>query len=155
MLVIYFIIIIIIIIIILAVLGLLLLVWAFSGCSKWVLLSGCGAQDSHCSGFSCCWAQAGGCSGFRSCGTWAQLLLSMWDLPRPGIKPMSPAPAGRFLTTEPPGKSNASYLNLTLYKRKQKIMPRRMLSFCKSMYLMKCPSGPLSPDLGDGLCLKT
>ena len=60
-----------IIIIILAVLGLLLLMWAFSGCSQWVLLSGCGAQDSHCSGFSCCWAQAGGCSGFRSYGTWA------------------------------------------------------------------------------------
>ena len=28
----------------------------------------------------------------------------MWDLPRPGIKPMSPALAGRFLTTGPPGK---------------------------------------------------
>ena len=37
-------------------------------------------------------------------GTWAQLLLGMWDLPRPGTKPMSPALAGRFLTTEPPGK---------------------------------------------------
>ena len=29
----------------------------------------------------------------------------MWDLPRPGIKPVSPALAGRFLTTVPPGKS--------------------------------------------------
>jgi len=28
----------------------------------------------------------------------------MWDLPIPGIKPMSPALAGRFLTTGPPGK---------------------------------------------------
>ena len=28
----------------------------------------------------------------------------MWNLPRPGLKPMSPALAGRFLTTEPPGK---------------------------------------------------
>ena len=28
------------------------------------------------------------------------------DLPEPGIKPMSPALAGRFFTTEPPGKSN-------------------------------------------------
>ena len=26
------------------------------------------------------------------------------DLPNPGIKPMSPALAGRFFTTEPPGK---------------------------------------------------
>ena len=39
-----------------------------------------------------------------SCGTWAELLLGMWDLPRPGIKPMSPAVAGGFFTPEPPGK---------------------------------------------------
>ena len=29
----------------------------------------------------------------------------MWNLPRPGIEPMTPALAGRFLTTGPPGKS--------------------------------------------------
>ena len=29
----------------------------------------------------------------------------MWDLPGPGIEPMSPALAGWFLTTAPPGKS--------------------------------------------------
>ena len=29
----------------------------------------------------------------------------MWDLPGPGLEPMSPALAGRFLTTAPPGKS--------------------------------------------------
>ena len=28
----------------------------------------------------------------------------MWDLPGPGLKPMSPALAGRFLTTAPQGK---------------------------------------------------
>ena len=28
----------------------------------------------------------------------------MWDLLRPGIEPMSPALAGGFFTTEPPGK---------------------------------------------------
>jgi len=28
----------------------------------------------------------------------------MWELPRAGIKPMSPALAGRFLTTGPAGK---------------------------------------------------
>ena len=39
-----------------------------------------------------------------SCGAWASLLRSMWDLPGQGIKPMSPALASRFLTTEPPGK---------------------------------------------------
>ena len=31
----------------------------------------------------------------------------MWDLPGPGLKHVSPALAGRFLTTAPPGKSNA------------------------------------------------
>ena len=29
-----------------------------------------------------------------------------WDLPRSGIKPVSPALAGRLLTTEPSGKPN-------------------------------------------------
>ena len=29
----------------------------------------------------------------------------MWDLPGPGIKPVSPELAGRFSTTAPPGKS--------------------------------------------------
>ena len=31
--------------------------------------------------------------------------LQMWDLPGPGLKPVSPALAGGFLTTVPPGKS--------------------------------------------------
>ena len=38
------------------------------------------------------------------CGSRAQLLRGMWDLPRPGLKPVSPALAGRFSTTAPPGK---------------------------------------------------
>ena len=43
---------------------------------------------------------------FSSCGTRAYLLCGMWDLFRPGIKPVSPALAGRFFITEPPGKPN-------------------------------------------------
>ena len=39
-----------------------------------------------------------------SCGSWAQLLRAMWDPPRPGLEPVSPALAGRFSTTAPPGK---------------------------------------------------
>ena len=37
----------------------------------------------------------------------AQAWLShgTWDLPRPVTKPVSPALAGKFLTTGPPGKS--------------------------------------------------
>ena len=39
-----------------------------------------------------------------SCGSRAQLLRGLWDLPRPGIEPVSPALAGRLSTTAPPGK---------------------------------------------------
>ena len=39
-----------------------------------------------------------------SCGSRTQLLRGMWDLPRPGLEPVSPALAGRFSTTAPPGK---------------------------------------------------
>ena len=38
-------------------------------------------------------------------GAQAQLFRGMWDLPGPGLEPVSPALAGRFLTTAPPGKS--------------------------------------------------
>ena len=84
----------------------------------------CGAGTSHCGGFSCCGAWALGAQasvvaacglsscGSRalehrrsSCGTQAQLLCGLWDLPGPGLKPVSPALAGGFLTTEPPGKA--------------------------------------------------
>ena len=39
-----------------------------------------------------------------SCGLRAQLLRGMWNLPRPGLEPVSPALAGRLSTTAPPGK---------------------------------------------------
>ena len=39
-----------------------------------------------------------------SCGSRAQLLRGMWDLPRPGLEPVSPALAGRLPTTAPAGK---------------------------------------------------
>ena len=37
-------------------------------------------------------------------GSQAQLLRGMWDLPRPGLEPASPALTGRLSTTAPPGK---------------------------------------------------
>ena len=93
----------------------------------------CGAGASHCGNFSCCGARALGvwasvvvarglssCGSqalerrLSSCGARAQLLRGMWDLPGPGLKPVSPALAGGFLTTAPPGKRH----NL-LYKEKQ------------------------------------
>ena len=39
-----------------------------------------------------------------SCGSRAQPLRGMWDLPRPGLEPVSPALAGGLPTTAPPGK---------------------------------------------------
>ena len=37
----------------------------------------------------------------------------MWDLPGPGLKPVSLVLAGRFLTIVPPGKSLTYYLEVT------------------------------------------
>ena len=45
------------------------------------------------------------------------LFPSPGDLPDPGIKPasaVSPASAGRFFTTEPPGKATCCYWSLTI-----------------------------------------
>ena len=39
----------------------------------------------------------------------------MWDLPGPGIEPVSPALAGGLLTTAPPGKPLCAILKLTMY----------------------------------------
>ena len=61
------------------------------------------AVASPCGG-----AQALGCSGFGSWGARAQLPHGIWDLPGPGIEPVSPALQGRFSTTttrEVPGHS--------------------------------------------------
>ena len=53
--------------------------------------------------------------GLSSCGTWAYLPYDMWNLLTPGIEPLSPALAGRFSTTGPPGKSVKYFLLLVLF----------------------------------------
>ena len=104
----------------LAALGFHCCMWAFSSCSVQGLFSSCSAQASHRSGFSCCGAWVLGarasvvathrlssCSSrvlehrLSGCG----VFHGMWNPPGPGIKPMSPALAGRFLSTKPPRKS--------------------------------------------------
>ena len=45
-----------------------------------------------------------------NCGSRAQSLRGMWDLPKPGLEPVSPALAGRFSTTAPPGKPVSFFL---------------------------------------------
>ena len=42
-------------------------------------------------------------------GPRAQPLRGMWDPPRPGLEPVSPASAGRLPTTAPPGKPTSSF----------------------------------------------
>ena len=46
-----------------------------------------------------------------NCGSRAKLLHGMWDLPRPGLEPLSPALAGRLPTTAPPGKPQYGHFN--------------------------------------------
>ena len=56
-----------------------------------------------------------------SCGSRAQLLRGMWDFPRPGLEPVSPALAGRFSTTAPPGKPPDFFTITMSYLYNQKI----------------------------------
>ena len=67
----------------------------------WLLLLW--STGSRRTGFSRCgsWALE---RRLSSCGARALLLRGMWDLPRPGLEPVSPALAGGFLTTVPQGK---------------------------------------------------
>ena len=47
-----------------------------------------------------------------NCGSQAQPLRGMWDPPRPGLEPVSPALAGRLSTTAPPGKPRNFFFDL-------------------------------------------
>ena len=63
-----------------------------------------------------------------NCGSRAQLLRGMWDLPRAGLELVSPALAGRFSTTAPPGKPNSCFLTSSFY-------PQSISSF---FFLINC-----------------
>ena len=74
-----------------------------------LVVAGGGHSSSRCTGLSLSRPLLLRSTGSRhagsvNCGSWAQLLRGMWDLPRPGLEPVSPALAGRFSTTAPPGK---------------------------------------------------
>ena len=87
----------------LAVLGLRFCARAFSCCGKRgpLLIAVCGPLTIAASLVAAHRLQT---RMLSSCGSRAQLLRGMWDLPRPGLEPVSPALAGRFSTTAPPGK---------------------------------------------------
>ena len=59
-----------------------------------------------------------------SCGSRAQLLRGMWDLPRPGLEPVSPALAGRLSTAAPPGKPPTQLLICWYTQVLQGLFPR-------------------------------
>ena len=95
-----------------AVLGLRFCARAFSSCSKWgplfiavrgpltIATSPVAEHRLQTRRLSNCGSRA---------GSRAQPLRSMWDLPRPGLEPVSPALAGRFSTTAPPGKPRTHF----------------------------------------------
>ena len=62
-----------------------------------------GARASHYRGLSCCGAQAPDAQAQQ---LWLTGLVAPQHVgfPRPGLEPVSPALAGRFSTTAPPGK---------------------------------------------------
>ena len=54
----------------------------------------------------------------------------MWDLPGPGLEPVTPALAAGFLTTGPPGKSTFKYFNTLLpFRQEGSLPPPRNLLF--------------------------
>ena len=86
-----------------AVLGLRFCARAFSSCGKWGPLFIAVRGPLTIAGSLVAEHRLQMCR-LSSCGSRAQLLRGMWGLPRPGLEPVSPALAGRFLTTAPPGK---------------------------------------------------
>ena len=54
-----------------------------------------------------------------SCGSRAQPLRGTRDPPRPGLEPVSPALAGRFSTTAPPGKPFSNFLIMLPHQLKK------------------------------------
>ena len=98
-----------------------------------------------------------------SCGSRAQPFRGMWDPPRPGLEPVSPALAGRFSTTAPPGKPRWALLtynqpavllihNIWLYTLPLKFMSSRNIpigrwqSSC-GLCLITSPLAPASGQL--------
>ena len=59
---------------------------------------------THCSGFSCCEAGALGTRASLVVAHGLSCSTACENLPGPGLQPVSPALAGGFSTTAPPGK---------------------------------------------------
>ena len=98
----------------LAALGLRFCARAFSSCGEWepLFIAVCGPLTVIASLAAEHRLQM---LRLSSCGSRAQLLRGMWDLPRPGLEPMSPALAGRFSITGRPGKPQIFFFKLWIF----------------------------------------
>ena len=119
----------------------------------WVLFHGFplvvvnrGYSSWQCEGFSLKWlltlhSMALGLTSFSSCSSWAleyklnscgtqaELFRVMWNLPKLRIKPVSPALAGGFFTTESPRKPSKHFSNRICWSGKTF---QRNETFCSS-----------------------
>ena len=90
-------------------------------------------SSSRCAGLSLSWplvAEHGlQTRGLSSCGSRAQLLRGMWDPPRPGLEPVSPALAGRLSTTAPRGKPPPSCIFTHFFSFLPSFLPPSLPSF--------------------------
>ena len=96
--------------------------WVFVAARGLSLVAASGGFSSlWCVGFSLrwlllLWSTGSRRAGFCSCGARALLLRGMWDLPGPGLEPVSLALAGGFLTTVPPGKPYGGFFKTIILK---------------------------------------
>ena len=111
-----------------ALLGLSFCARAFSSCSKWgpLFIAVRGPLTVAASVVAEHRLQT---RRLSNCGSRAQLLRGMWDLPRTGPEPASPALAGRFSTTAPPGKPR--YI---CFKRKITVLRVQDSFFCSPTF---------------------
>ena len=86
------------------------LCWVFVSVRGLSLVAASGGHSSsRCAGLSLSRPLLLRSTGSRHAGSVVvahgpSFLCGMWDLPRPGLEPVSPALAGGFSTTAPPGK---------------------------------------------------
>ena len=106
---------------------------------RWLLLLR--SMGSRCAGFSSCGTRALE-RRLSSCGAWAYLLHGLWDLPGPGLEHVSPALAGGFSTTAPPGKSSLCFFYLYFL----------LLDWCL-MLLFNLQTGAVFPEESFYLCI--
>ena len=132
--------------------------WVFiAACGLSLVATSGGYSLLWCVGFSLqwllsLWSMGSRHAGFSSYGSQAlehrlsrvraQFLHGIWDLPGPGLKPVSPALAGGFLTTAPPGKPQdirliyrnlLHFITLTMKYQKEKIKTIFHLNSCQKI----------------------